>query len=130
MTEALDFLDLGDLSEVQELQTVPEGEYTLRIIALELRKKNNAYLFAKFAIEGESGTKPVQHTFMLPKPDDDPDTADRRKRSIKHFYQAFGIPLTGPVYFSEYIGATGRALLSEEEDPEFGAQNRIRKFIV
>lgn len=126
------FLDLGeDLDDIKDLSTVPEEDYELRLITFERRQKTKGpYLFVEAEIIGQPDTKIVRHVMMLPAANDDERKKQNRKRSLKYFYKAFGIPTAGPIVFADYVGATGWATLTEETDPTYGPQNRIGRFRV
>ncbi len=129
------FLDLGNLDDVPELGTVPDGtECQLQIMSIEVRQQKpergtGRFLMVSFDIVGEPNTKRVSHVMMLPTENDDEKKRNNRLRAIKAFYEAFAIPTSGQINLEDYIGNVGWAILSEEEDKDYGMQNRVRKFI-
>jgi len=132
--EGTTFLDLGNLEEVPELTTLPDGsEAELVISTIEVRVSKNTggkFIYVIFDIVGEPNTKSITHVMMLPTDKDDDKRKNQRLRAIRHFYEAFGIPTSGSVDLSSFVGNTGWAILREEADEEYGTQNRIRRFIV
>jgi hypothetical protein len=65
---------------------------------------------------------------MMPTEADDPKKAANRKRAIKYFGQAFGIPLTGRVDFEKYLGREATAILGVETD-DYGEKNRVKRWV-
>ena len=133
------FLDLGNLEDVPELTTVVDGEYELQLTSLEVgesgqqsKHPGDKYLMAKVDVVGKPTSKSIVHVMMLPTERDGEKQKLSRLRAIKNFYKAFKIPTSGPIEFNSYIGNTGWALLREEEsdDPQYGMQNRVRRFSV
>jgi len=134
-TNESSFLDLGNLDDVPDLGTVPDGtEAQLQISSLEVRsqkpeKGTGKFVMATFDIVGEPNTKRISHVMMLPAEGDDEKKRNSRLRAIRTFYEAFAIPTSGQVNMEDYVGNTGWAILAEEEDKDYGMQNRVRKFI-
>jgi hypothetical protein len=125
------FLDLGeDLNDIPDLSTVAEEDYELRLVTFEKRpgKAKGPYLFTEFELVGMPDTKIVRHVLMLPRAQDPERQKKNRKRAIKYFYLAFGIPTAGPIVYADYVGNTGWATLTEENDKQYGKQNRIVRF--
>jgi len=132
--EELDsFLDLGDLSGIPDEHTKEEGEAELRLVTLELRpgKKDPTarFIYAQFEVPGDDLAKIITHIMMLPSPKDSPRQKLGRERAVKRFYEAFKIPTSGRVEFRDYIGNTGWAVLTEEDNETYGMQNRIKAFM-
>ena len=129
MAESESFLNLGDLSGVPEEHTKPEAEYEMRIISLEKREKEKGpFLYVQFELIDDPLAKAVGHVMMIPTNNDDARKKLKRERAIKHFYEAFKIPVSGNVNLQAQIGNTGWALLGEEESDEYGLQNRVKRF--
>lgn len=134
MEEETSYLDLGeDLGEIPDEKTVPGGEYELRLAGLTLQHgtKNDPsrdMLVAQLEVVGEPLSKIIYHYLLIPKDKDIDRTRMRRKRAIKRFYTAFGMPLSGPVKFEEYINSTAWGNLTEEEDDQGRPQNRLAAF--
>jgi hypothetical protein len=127
------FLDLGtNLDDVPDVTTVPEGEYQLQISDLGITEtEKGKFLIPKFGIVGMPDTKTISHPLRIPDPNKMEDKElNQRKRAIKYFYKAFGIPTEGPVVFAEQVGKTGYATLREDDDPKYGRQNSVRAYSV
>lgn len=134
----MSFLDVN-LNEVKELNAVPEGEYELQLTKCELRtvtNENSSYngaqfLLLTFDIPGEADSKSISHTIFLPRDVDDDKTKNNRLRQLKYFCDAFGIDYSSGIDLDDIAngGYTGWAMLKVEEDPEYGEQNRIRRFV-
>jgi len=124
-------LDLN-LDDVKELSSVEPGEYQLRINSAEIKtseKTGGQYLSVLMAISDESDSKDVRKVFMLPTSDDDDKTRNNRLRAVKNFYEAFGVDSSGSVDTDTLPGLTGWAILAEEEDPQYGVSNYVRRFV-
>lgn len=131
--EGATFIDLGDLSDVPEQIAVASGEYQLRGISLELRKQKpekgtGSFLMALMEIPSEPNSKLISHVMMIPDDSNQERTKNARLRAIRDFRVAFGLGISGPLNFRDFEGALGWAVLVEEEDPQYGVQNRVRKF--
>ena len=135
----MSFLDLN-LNDVPDLKALEDGEYELRLTDVELRTVNNSastyngaqFLLLKFDVPSEPDSKGVTHTLFLPREVDDDKQKNARLRQLKAFCDAFDVDYTKGIDIDEMkaSGATGWALLKMEEDPEYGEQNRIRRFVV
>lgn len=127
------FLDLGNLDDVPDLGTMPDGsECELILKSIEVRdsqKTGGKFIMAIFDIVGEPNTKSINHVMMLPTEKDDEKKRNTRLRAVRTFYEAFNIPTSGQINVSDYVGNTGWGILAEEEDSQYGMQNRVRKFI-
>ena len=133
--EESSFCDLGDLSDVPEQHSVVAGEWKLRGISLEMRKQKpekgtGSFLMALMEVADASNSKLITHVMMLPTETDPERTKNQRLRSVRDFRVAFGLGMSGPLNFSDFEGSYGYAILTEEEDATYGAQNRIKKFTV
>lgn len=133
-SEEESFIDLGDLTGVPEQHALPAGEARLRGVSLEKRKQkpekgNGEFLMAIFEPVDDPNGKLINHVMMLPKDDDDERTTNQKLRRIRDFRQAFGLGIIGPLNFVDFEGALGWAILTVEEDDQYGEQNRIKKFV-
>lgn len=132
LEESVDYGE--DLDDIPPQHTVPNGEYNLQITGLKRGHSKNdpswAYTMAYFDILGDADAKTVIHVMMDPKDGDTEKQRKQRLREIGDFRRAFDIPRAGEVRLSEYIGQTGWAVLSEEEDKQYGLQNKVKSFII
>jgi len=135
----MSFLELN-LNDVPDLNALEDGEYELRLTSAELRTVNNAastyngaqFILLKFDVPSEPNSKGITHTLFLPREVDDDKDRNARLRQLKAFCDAFDIDYTRGIDIEELknSAATGWALLKMEDDPEYGEQNRIRRFVV
>lgn len=127
----MSFLNDLDLNDAVEPQAVAEGEYEMRLISCELKedKNDNPYILPKFAIEGEVGAKTVSRYMALPREDMDDEQLNRTKLWLKRLFDALGVDHTSDVDLEALTGETCFAILGLEEDPDYGEQNFIRRFV-
>lgn len=128
----MSFLDLN-LDDVQEFKTVPEGEYKLRILKSEVKTSQNTggqYLSVLLDIPEEPLSKNISHIMMFPTASDDVKQTNNRKLAIVNFLKAFGFDPSNQIDLDSMEGALGWAIVAEKDDPEYGLQNRIKKFVI
>lgn len=126
------FLDLN-FDEVFEPTSKKEGEYQLRVLDCQVKessKGKGSFLSAKFEIVGEPTAKDISHVMMLPKAEDDVKQRNKRLFAIQSFIKACGMDPAASFQPEELAGHTCWAILTEEQDPEYGTQNRVRRFSV
>ena len=124
------YLDLN-LQDAQDLITVDADEYELKVEDAKIGKKNEPYLLARCSIINVPNAKDITHVMMLPLPDkDDEREINRKKLRIRDFMAACGVDYSGKIDLAGLKGATFWAILTKEEDPQYGEQNRIRRVIV
>lgn len=126
------FVNIEGLNEAQELKSVPQGEYQVRVVSCEVKTSKNTggdFLQAQLEIIGEPLTKNINHVMMFPTNSDDAKKQNNRKLAIRNFLQACGIDTSKGFNPSELEGCTAWAILAEEDDPEYGKQNRVRKWV-
>lgn len=120
-----------DLDNVPELCAVAEGEYELRIVdAGDHVSKSSGQNMIRLMLEiqGEPDAEPIFHYIALPQPDDDDRKRNAKLRRIKEFLAAFGQDQQSE--YSDWIGATGWALIGSETDDRTGApRNNVKRFI-
>ena len=122
-----------DFDNVFEPKSVKEGEYQLKVLDAQVKtsqKTNGEYISAKLEIVGEPEAKDINHVMMLPTPNDDIKQKNKRLAAIQNFLRSCGFDPSSVSNVNELIGATCWAILTEEQDPEYGTQNRVRKFVV
>lgn len=127
----MSFLSDLNLNDAVEYSSVPEGEYELRILNVDRKVSANTggeYVMARLEVINEPYSKDINHVMMLPTPADDVKKKNNRMLALVRFLEAFGFDPNNPPPPEEMIGATGYAFLVEEEDSEYGKQNRIRRF--
>jgi hypothetical protein len=125
-----------DTSDAIEPQAVEAGEYKVRITGF--RKDNegnivrtsqngNKYFITVFDIPDEPASKGLSHILSVPTEDMDPKRLNGVKWQLELLKRAFGLT---EINFDSMIGREGYAMLTLDNDPEYGEQNRIQKFIV
>lgn len=125
------FINLN-LDDAQELKSVPQGEYQLRVVECKTATSKNTggdYLQATLEILSEPLAKNINHVMMFPTPGDDAKKANNRKLAIRNFLQACGVDYSKGFNPSDLEGCTPWAILVEEDDPEYGKQNRVRRWV-
>jgi hypothetical protein len=121
-----------DFDGVFEPKSVKEGEYQLRVIDAQTKtstKTGGEYISAKLEVVGESEAKDINHVMMIPTSNDDIKQRNKRLSAIANFLKACGLDPSTTNNVNEVVGCTCWAILVEEADPEYGTQNRVRRFV-
>jgi hypothetical protein len=121
-----------NFDDVFEPKSMKEGEYQLRVLDAQVKssaKTGGEYIMARLEIVGEPEAKDINHVMMLPTDKDDVKKKNSRLSNIQNFIRACGSNPSNLANVNELIGATCWAILVEEADPEYGMQNRVRKFV-
>lgn len=122
-----------DVSDAQEPIAVPAGtEAKLRIIGCNFDKNKNDedYILPRFEIVGEPLAKDFTKYLGIPHTGMDEKQLARAKWALKSFYDCFGIDSSKKLNPEEdFIGLEGWAILGLENNPEYGEQNYIKKFV-
>jgi hypothetical protein len=122
-----------DYDQIFEPKSVKADEYQLRVLDAQVKtsaKTGGEYLSAKLEIIGEPEAKDINHVMMLPTSNDDIKQKNKRLFAIQSFVKACGQDPANISNVQDLIGSTCWAILVEEADPEYGNQNRVRKFVV
>lgn len=142
MTEyMLDFSD-DDLESGRELVAADEGEYRVRI--KDWRTDEDGSIVRKTAdgrpyilpvlevidCEQAEYTKDFSHFLWLIDDDMDAKKKNNARFALREFWTAFGIDYRQPIDPESAIGATADALLTIQNDDEYGPQNRVKKFMI
>ena len=125
------FLDLN-FDEVFEPKALTQGEYQLRVIDAGVKtssKGKGDYLGVRLEVMNEPTAKTIQHVMMLPSSNDDIKKKNNRLFAIQSFIKACGMDPGANFNPEQLVGSTCWAILTEEADPEYGNQNRVRKFV-
>ena len=121
-----------DFDNIFEPKSVKEGEYQLRVLDAQTKtssKTGGDYISVKFEIVGEPEAKDINHVMMMPTSNDDVKKRNSRLSAIANFLKACGLDPATTSNVNEVIGCSCWAILAEEADPEYGMQNRVRKFV-
>jgi len=121
-----------DISDRHEITTLPDmTEAEVKIIGVpkikDSEKTGGKFLQATLEVVDEPYSKDINHIEMFPGPNDTPKRVNIRKCDLADFYAAFGIE--PPVETEDMEGLTAKCILSESDDPDFGMQNRVKKWL-
>lgn len=122
-----------DFDNIFEPKSVKEGEYQLRVLDAQSKtssKTGGDYISVKLEIVGEPEAKDINHVMMMPTSNDDVKKRNSRLSAIANFLKACGLDPASTSNVNEVIGCSCWAILAEEADPEYGMQNRVRRFVV
>lgn len=122
-----------DFDNIFEPKSVKEGEYQLRVLDAQTKtssKTGGDYISVKLEIVGEPEAKDINHVMMMPTSNDDVKKRNSRLSAIANFLKACGLDPATTSNVNEVIGCSCWAILAEEADPEYGMQNRVRRFVV
>jgi len=124
------FLDV-DTGDAVEPKAVPGGEYQLQIVGaiMGVDKNGHDYFLPTFGILNEPYSKDFTKFFGVPHDEMNEKQINAAKFNLGAFKDCFGIK-KGKFSMDEILGNTGWAILGlGKEDPEYGVQNYIKKFI-
>jgi len=127
-------LDVSDAQEPTAMEA--DKEYKLRIMScVYANDKNGApYLLPRFEVVDEPMAKDFSKFLRVPYDEQTPKDKERARWAIKEFLKAFGKDPSQPIDPTELdgqlTGEEGWAILGMKEDPEYGEQNFIRKFVL
>jgi len=122
-----------DFDNIFEPKSVKEGEYQLRVLDAQTKtssKTGGDYISVKLEIVGEPEAKDINHVMMMPTSNDDVKKRNSRLSAIANFLKACGLDPASTSNVNEVIGCSCWAILAEEADPEYGMQNRVKRFVV
>ena len=124
------FLDV-DTDDAKEPVAVSAGEYEIRVIGGEVNvdKNGHNYFLPRFEVVNEPNAKDFTDFIGLPHDEMDEKETARAKWKLESFKKCFGV-VGSKVKPSETLGLTGWAILRMKEDPEWGEQNKISKYIL
>lgn len=129
----LSFMDY-DVSGAIEPKTLANGtEHEFQIVDIDLKAAAKSSMIGVIlkALNQPEPTKLVRHALWYPKPSDDAEQRNNSALALKRFYKAFNIQPheQNSASYQSWINRTTWATVSEKEDPKFGMQNRIDRFI-
>jgi len=125
-----------NLDDVPELETVPAGEYLVRITKAEVKEYNTekgsgSYLAVSMQIVGEDAAKPVFENIFLPGKDDDKQRRDAKLRKLRKFYEAFAIDYSQGVDPVDLRGQEGYVYLKvTPATSDFEEKNEVTRYII
>lgn len=134
-------IDLTQYNEddIQDPIAVDQGEYKIRIIDLgdgvRENSSGNPYIMPRFEVCDEPLAKDFSNYMGLPTETADAKTLQRNLAALKNFCKAFGISF-GQLNtcfesndFNDLLGLEAWAILGKKDDPEYGPQNYIKKWV-
>jgi len=126
----MSFLDLN-LSNVEDLKLVPDGEYLLQCQTAEVKnsQKGGRYINLRFALPNEPTAEDLYHILMLPD-NSDAKKDHRRLLAIKQMCKAMGVDLDAPLDLDDIVSRECYAILTTQEDQQYGDKNVIKTFVV
>lgn len=114
----MSFLDLNLDDAHLDPVTLKEGEYRLRVAAVEesVSKNGNPMLTVRFECLDSPDAEAVFYHFNLPVESTEPRTARFFRQQLRNFVLAFLIPLDkkGGLDTNTVVGCTGNAIVAEE----------------
>ncbi len=115
-----------------EFKSLPEGEYEVRIISAEMKdsSKGDPMILLRLDIPAEPYSKEIMMAIMLPNDKDDEKKKAQKLNRLKNFKAAFNLPPTGSISSEDMEGTRAWAVLVEEDNGEYGMQNRIKSLIL
>jgi len=135
------FLDLAQLDAIPD-QTLLEDntEHEVQIVKAEIleagensKSAGQKYLRITMKAVDEPNSRPFRHVFMLPIPGQDKDTYNMRGRMLRDMLQCFEFDYaSGWNIFeetSQLVGYTGNVVIRLKDDPEYGEQNEVKKYL-
>lgn len=129
------FIDL-DTSDAREPICVEDGEYLIRVTGyrkdgegniIRTSQTGNKYFIMAFDIPDEEFSKGFSKIFSLPTPDTEPKRLNAIKWELDCLKRCFGMV---DLDLNGFIQKTGYAMLTKKNDPQYGEQNEVKKFIV
>jgi hypothetical protein len=121
-----------DTENAPEFKSLPEGtEVEVRIVKAEVKnsQKGDPMLALRFDIPSEPYSKDINHFIMLPNNQDTDKVKAQKQNRLKEFKAAFNLPPAGPISTDDMEGGSAWAILGEEDNSEFGKQNKIKRFV-
>lgn len=132
MEEEQSFIDIS-LADTPELSALPEGEYRVQVTDAEMstNKSGGKYVLLRLEVPNEPTSKDFTHYLGLPSDDDTEKQVIKRKNRIKETMEALGYDYAaqGGIDVDALVGLEGWAHLGESQDPEYGTQNSVRKWV-
>ena len=127
----MSFLNIN-LDDTKEPTVAEAGEHVVRIAMAEAKKSKAGADMLVLTIElpNEVGVGRIFDYLLAPQESDDDNRVYMRKLSLNRMCECFGYDSTnGGIDTEELIGREGKALISIEDNEEYGEQNRIKRYI-
>lgn len=132
------FDGIGDLGDVKEPQSLPDGEYLLTLLSLSIGKSKKegkyfeqSFLKALIGFAEHPDARIFNHIMMLPTMKVEEDF-EKNRRNVKRFCDGFDISYDDLVDEAKYQTLKGLqtwAAVRERNDEEYGSQNQVSRFV-
>jgi hypothetical protein len=126
------FLDV-DTSDAVEPIAAEAGEHEIAIVGgvIDKDKNGHPYFLPRFeVVDGPPNVKDFTDFIRLPYEGMTEKEKARADWRLYCFKAAFGLPQTGKINLQEdALGLRGWAILGVKEDPQYGEQNTISKYV-
>ena len=133
--EGMGFLNIN-LTDVPELVLLDDGEQYLRVVGATIKEskgeKTAGQRMINLRLESTEvpNSDDIFHIMMLPHPDAGEKVNIRRLNDIRAACDALGVAYSAQgVRINDFIGAEGWAVVTTEESPQYGKQNRISDWV-
>lgn len=126
------FLDVYTGDAVEPI-AVPAGEYKLRCLGgvVDTDKNGNPYFQPRFEVPSVPTSKDFTDFIRLPYEGMTEKQLNQAKWRLDAFKHCFGLKSKGKVDLTNDLpGLEGWAILGMRDDPDYGEQNNIRKYIL
>ena len=133
MSSIFDGMDLEGVQEPQVLDANTEAQ--IRITSVKVGKDKNEldYIMPSFEVVGNDFAKDFNKYMVVPNAEAKKNLEPKRYESARFeldtFFKAFEIDPSRPGDPEDWCGNTGWAILGVKDDPTYGKQNTIRKFV-
>lgn len=127
----MSFLDVN-LQDTPELEALAEGEYKVQINRVEEGESQTGsgkYLLFRLEVPSEPTSKDITDVIMLDDPSQSEKTNIKRLNRLKRALDAFGYDYSDGVNTEDLEGLEAWAYLTVEEDPKYGEQNRVSRYV-
>lgn len=129
MTSVLDY----NLTDIPDEAPVEPGEYEMKVLSATHKISSTSgkpMVEVVLGVSEEPNARSVYTYLSLPAEKDDTKAINGKLRRLRSFYDCFAVDYEGgSVELDNLIGETGFCILSEEDDPEYGASNSVRRFL-
>lgn len=126
------FLDV-DSGDAVEPMAVPAGEHKVRVLSgtVDTDKNGDPYFLPRFEVPSVATSKDFTDYIRLPNDSMTDKQLNTAKWRLEAFKQCFGLKSKGKINLANDLpGLEGWAILGMRDDPEYGEQNFIRKYIL
>lgn len=128
-----DLTEMG-IANGKEPKAIKDGsEVQLRIIDVteDSDKNGHDYIMPRFEVVNEPLAKDFTKFLHIPDKEwMDPKKLNSTQWDMQNFLTCFGMDVSGRVNFRDQLpGKTGWVILGSKDDPEYGTQNYIKKYL-